>query len=125
MHDATLGAAADRASHVESRGLWRAARQNERRERLELLFARVDRALELRDALVVDTSLRQLFLHFDEIRRRQDGAEPEEIALDRREDFVDAGHGLDRAGHADARIELVDGPVCLDARIVLEDAPAA
>src|SRR5512143_1700415 len=85
MHDASFGAPTDRASDVEGRGLRRPARNDERLERLELLLAVVDRALELCDALVVDARLLELLAHLVRMRCRQQRADGEQVALNRDE----------------------------------------
>src|SRR5215510_4740652 len=57
LHDAAFRATTDGARHMQRGGFRRAAGNDERFERLELRIAVVDRALELRDATVVDAWL--------------------------------------------------------------------
>ena len=110
---------------MQRRGLRRAAGQDERLQRLELLFAVVDRLLELGDARVGEARLLELLAVLLGVRRGEQGADGEQVALDRREDLVDARHHLDGARRADHGVELVDVAVRLDARVVLLDAAAA
>ena len=105
--------------------LRRAARQDERRERIELLFTGVDGCLELSDALVGHPRLLELLLVLCRVRGGQEGADREEVPLHWREHFVDAWHHLHGAGHAEHGIEFVDVAVCLDAQVVLGHAASA
>src|SRR5687767_13119184 len=58
-----LGAPAHGARDVQRGGFRCAAGNDEGAQRLELFLALVDRALELRDTIVVDPRLRELLVH--------------------------------------------------------------
>jgi hypothetical protein len=125
MHDATLGAAADRAREMERGRLRRSAGKHEGAERLELRIGVVDRALELLDARVVDARLFEVLRHLLAVGSGEQRAEGEEVALHEHEQLVDARHRLDGARQPEDGVELVHVTVRLDARIVLRDAPPA
>ena len=78
-----------------------------------------------RDARVVDARLLEMLAHLVADRAWRGARRGEEIALDGDEHLVDARHGLDRAGHAERRVQLVDVAVGLDARMILRNAAAA
>src|SRR5437868_796358 len=120
-----LGASANRAGNVEDRTFAATPRDDECLKGLELLLALVDGVLEVPDAPFINTRLGQMVVHFVEIWRGQKGADAEKIALDRDEHFVDAGHGLDRARHAERRVQLVDIAVGFNPRVVLGNPAAA
>ena len=125
LDDAALGAAADGARDVQRGGLWRAAGNDERSERLELGVAVVDRALELGDARVVDARLLEMLAHLLAIGRGEQRADGEQVALDRDEHLVDARHRLGGANEAEHGVQLIDVAVGLDARMALGNAAAA
>ena len=125
MHDAPLRAPAYRSRDVQSRAFRRAARHDERPQRLELCVAVIDRALQSRDPRFIDLRLCELRVHFFSIRRREQRADREQIALHRYEHFIDARQRARRSRDADRRIQLVDVTICVDARVVLGNPPAA
>ena len=85
----------------------------------------VDRLLELRDAALVDARLLEMLRHLLAVGGGEQRADGEQVALHGDEHLVDARHHLDGARHPDDGVQLVDVTICLDARIVLGNAPAA
>jgi ferredoxin/flavodoxin---NADP+ reductase len=124
VNHAPLRAPTHGSRDVQRRGLWRAAGYDERLQRLELVFAIVDRALQLGDTIFIDTSLRELLTHLVGMRRREQRADGEQVALDRDEHLIDPWHHLDGARHSENGVQLIDVAVGFDARVVLADAAA-
>src|SRR5439155_7735676 len=83
------------------------------------------REFELRDAFVVDACLFQVLAHLLVVRRGQQRADGEQVALHAHEHFVDARHRFDRASDADRRVQFVDVAVRFDARMVFRNASTA
>ncbi len=128
-HDVALGATTDGARLMEEGGDRTAARQDERLQRLEVLLALVDRPLEDLHLLVADADHAVPL----GIRRRGElAAEVEELVLHLAENRVEARGDrrfrrrvVERAHDAEDRVQLVDGAVALDPRVVLGDTLAA
>ena len=110
---------------MQRRRLGRAPRHDEGAERLQLRLALVDRALELRDPLVVHARFLEVLAHLFAVRRGEQRADREQVALDGHEHLVDARHHFGGARDAERRVQLVHVAVRLDARMVLRHAPAA
>jgi hypothetical protein len=125
VHDPALGAPAHGPGNVKRRTFAAAPGNDEGLERLKLLFAVIDGALELFYAAVVDARLREVIVHFLEVGCREQRADAEQIALHWNEDFVDARHRLDGASHAKDGVELVDIAVGFDAGVILLNPPAS
>ena len=121
----SFGAAAHGARDVQRGRLGRAAGKDEGAQRLELLLAVVDGALELRDASLVDARLLEVQCHLLAVRCGEERPDGEQVALDGHEHLVDARHHLDAARHTDDGVQLVDVTVCFDADVVLGNAAAA
>ena len=120
-----LSPATNRAGHVQDGSFTAPARNDERLERLELPLAFIDGVLEGRDAPLVDVRLGEVVVHLLQIRGCQQRTNAEKVALDRDENFIDAGHGFDGAGHTQRRVQLVDVPVGFNSCVVLRNAAAA
>jgi len=125
VHDPTFGAPAHGARDMERRGFRRAAGKNEGFEWRELDVTIVDCLFQLCNTLIVDPSFRQLFLHACKIRCRQDRADGKQIALNRRNHFIDPRHHLGGTHHSETRIELVDVAVGFDTHIIFFHTAAA
>ena len=121
-HEA-LGPAADRAGEVERRRGGRAARQHEGAQAREVAVEPVDLALQPLD-LGIDDAERLVGQGLAGLRRREVGAEVEEVVLDAAEHRVELVRGGVQAGEAEARIGLVDGAVGRDPEVVLRPARA-
>ncbi len=124
-NDASLGAPADGACDVQRRRLRSATRHDERFERLELIVAAVDGALELRNPRMIDARFLEVLVHFLEIGRREQRADREQIVLNRREDIIDPRQWLGGHRNADRGIQFVDIAIRLDARMTLRNTSAA
>src|SRR3982751_1093972 len=124
VNHAPLGASTHGSCDVERRCLWRAARYDERLQRLELVFTIVDSALELANALLVDAGLGELLAHLVGMRRGEQRPDGKKVALNRDQYFIDARHHLHRARHSENGVELIDVAVGFHARVVLSDAAA-
>src|SRR5581483_10980099 len=109
---------------VQRGRLLRAARNDERAQRLQLRISRIDGALELRDAGVVDARFLEMLAHLLAVGGREQRADGKEVALDGHEYLVDPRHRLRGAHDAEDRIQLVDVAVRFDAWMILGDAPA-
>ena len=85
----------------------------------------VDGALEIRDARVADARLLEMLAHLVGVRRGEERAKAEEIALHPDQNLVDARHGLDGARHAERCVQLVHGAVGLEHADGLRNAATA
>src|SRR4051794_2348958 len=126
--DLALGPPADRAADVELRRGGRAAGQDERGQRRELLVHLVAPRLEPRHLRGVDPQARPLALRRPVgpllLRHAEVGAEIEQLVLDPRQPGVPAIGQGQRPQDPDLGVQLVDRAVGGDPRARLGDAPA-
>src|SRR5437867_10909655 len=104
---------------MEDRSFAAPARDDERFKWLQLLFAVIDRVLQIPDSSLIDVRLGQMPLHLLEVRSGEKRADDEEIALHGHQYFVDAGEGFHCSRHAVYRVKLIDVAISLHTRAVL------
>lgn len=125
VHDFTFCPPTDGSRNVKLGRFRGAARNYESREWLQLVVACVYRALELRDSSVVDARLHEMRVHLLNIRRRQEGADGEKVALNRNEHFVHTWHRASCARSTQHSIQLIHVTVGIDTGVILGNTATA
>src|SRR5512141_2512785 len=98
--------------------------ENECLEWLEVAVARINRVLQLGDAIVADARFCQMLLHFFGIGRCEKCSDAEKVALDWNEYLVHLRHDLGGAGQSNESIQLIDVAVSFDACVIFGDTAA-